>query len=316
MPSDRDPDLSVVLRVVGGGAALSRCLRHLMPQTHRPDRPVEVIVPVDSTVSGMEAVRAAFPEATFIDMGTIVPPGRERDAGVAHVLYDRRTACGLAAARAPVVALLEDYGAPASDWCENILALHRSLPHPVIGGAVEHAGSGIWNWALYFLDFGRYQPPLQEGPADYVSDVNCSYKREALFAVRPLWEQKYNEVTVHWEMMRRGGTLWRTPRLLVLQDRGPLRLSRLAAERFWWGRLFAAARLPEMSGLARLGYVILSPLIPVVMLARIAKRALRPDAANKGWFLASLPCTLLLTALWCCGEAAGYITGKASADRH
>jgi hypothetical protein len=285
-----------------------------MPQARGMAGRVEVIVPVDSTVRGMDAVREEFTDAIFIDMGVIAPPGREADADVAHILYDQRTSRGLLAARAPVIALLEDYGAPTPDWCANMIELHRRLPHAVIGGAVKHAGRGIWNWALYFLDFGRYQPPLPEGPAAYVTDVNCSYKREPLFAVRDLWEEKYNEVTVHWELMRRGGTLWRSPRLVVLQDRGPLRFPRLASERFWWGRLFAAARVPELPALARMGYVVLSPLIPVVMMARMMKRTLLGGAANKGWFIAVLPATLLLTVIWCCGEAAGYVTGKASAE--
>lgn len=78
------------------------------------------------------------------------------------------------------------------------------MPHAAIGGAVENRHHNVFNWAVFLLDFGRYQLPLPEGPANYLTDVNTGYKRAALEEVRHLWTDRYNEVTVNWELLRRG----------------------------------------------------------------------------------------------------------------
>ena len=46
--------------------------------------------------------------------------------------------------------------------------------------------------------------------------------------------------------------------------------------RFVWGRLFATLRAREQSLVGRLAYAALSPLIPAVLLARVARKANRP----------------------------------------
>ena len=143
-----------------------------------------------------------FPQVIFYDMGCVKAAGAFDSNGTAHDLYDRRTAAGLKIARGEIMAFLEDYGVPDPDWCEQIIRAHQ-LPHGVIGGAVEHSGKGSLNWAVYFLDFGRYQLPLREGPANYLTDVNVSYKRDALQSVKDLWRVNYNEVTVNWALAKK-----------------------------------------------------------------------------------------------------------------
>lgn len=306
MPGKDAIVLSVVVRVVGGGAFLRRCLDHLVRQTEGHE--VEIIVPYDSIVRGIAELERDFPQVTFVNMGVIKTDGRSVSPGKAHLLYDRRTARGLAVARGEIVALLEDYGAPDPDWCTQVLEAHR-LPYGVIGGAVEQEADGILNWAVYFLDFGRYQLPLREGPVAYLSDVNVSYKRPVLESVRSLWEDKYNEVTVHWALARQGGVLWLRPQIVVRQNRGRLSLPSLIVERFSWGRLFACRRAQEVGFAARARYILFSPVIPLVLLGRIARRALGlPHRRAK--FLRSFPILACLMLFWCLGEFVGYVTGR------
>jgi len=307
MSEDAGPKLSVVLRVVGGDVFLRRCLQHLVAPIK--DKDIEVIVPYDSTVRGIEGIKGSFPGVLFLDMGVVDDGSKPYLPDVAHILYDRRTAAGLRVAKGRIVALLEDYGAPDPDWCAQILKAHEELPHSVIGGAVEHAGKNLMNWAVYFLDFGRYQLPLAEGPAEYLTDVNVSYQKAALDSVRDLWSEKYNEVTVHWALARKGFSLWRRPQIIVRQDRGRLLFSMLVIERFCWGRLFAATRTRELSFSSRLAYVMLSPILPIVLLARMTRRALA-GKRNSGRFLLAFPLTAAMTLFWCAGELVGYVTGR------
>ncbi len=306
--ADQECLLSVIVTMVGGPVHLRRCLSRLLPQVR--SRPIEVIVPFDATAGDMAALIREYPQVEFLDRGSFVTRAAPGTQAAAHELYDRRTAWGLSAARGQVVALLQDFGAPADDWCAQLLAAHR-LPHGVIGGAVEHEGQGALNWAVYFLDFGRFQPPLREGPAPYLTDVNVSYKRTVLESVRELWHERYKEVTVNWALARRQVVLWQRPQVVVFQDRGKLSFRRLVSERFSWGRLFGSIRTREMPLWRRLVYVVLSPLIPVVLLARMTRKVLM-TRRHVGAFVRALPALVALTAIWCAGEFLGYLTGRES----
>ena len=243
-------------------------------------------------------------------MGVVKTDVRPGTQEAAHEMFDRRTAAGLNKAQGEVLALLQDYGAPDPDWCDQVLAAHR-LPYAIIGGAVEHEGEGVLNWAVYFLDFGRYQLPLHEGLTDYLTDVNVSYKREALESVRNLWSERYKEVTVNWALARQGMTLWQRPQIVVRQDRGALSFGPLISERFSWGRLFGCIRTREISPVARLLYIALSPGIPLILLARIARKVFSARR-NRARFVMSLPHLAAVTAFWCLGEFVGYVTGRES----
>lgn len=308
MSVDQKPELSVVVTIVGGAPFVHRCLANLVPQTE--GRNIEVIVPFDSTAHGIDQIRRSFPTVKLIDMGVVKTEGRPGSQQAAHEMFDRRTAAGLNFARGNILALLQDYGAPDPDWCDQVLEAHRHS-FAVIGGAVEHAGQGELNWAVYFLDFGRFQLPLREGPSEYLTDVNVSYKRDAIESVRELWTDRYKEVTVNWALARKGMVLWQRPQIVVRQDRGLLSFPSLVVERYSWGRLFGCIRTQEISHVARLFYVLFSPGIPIVLLARTARKVLN-GRRNVGRFLASLPQFCAMTFSWCLGEFVGYLTGRES----
>jgi len=300
--------LSVIVTIVGGMFFLRRCLNRLVPQTE--GRAIEVIVPYDSTAAEIAELRGEFSQVVFWDMGAVKTDGRPGTQEAAHEMFDRRKAAGLNAAKGEILALLEDYGAPDPDWCDQVIEAHR-LPHAVIGGAVEHEGKDNLNWAVYFLDFGRYQLPLPEGPSDYLTDVNVSYKRAALESVRELWAQRYKEVTIHWALARKGLVLWQRPQMVVCQDRGKLSFRHLISERFSWGRLFGCIRTREISLLSRFLYTVFSPGIPLVLFVRTARKVLA-TGKNCGRFILSLPQFFAMTFFWCFGEFVGYLTGRES----
>lgn len=300
------PRLSVIVRIVGGAPFLRRCLARLTPQAAGPS--IEIVVPHDATVGGLDQLRTDFPSVRFLDLGTVRTAARPGTPGALHELTERRAAAGLRAARGEVLGLIEDYAAPAADWCEQVLRAHQ-LPHGVIGGAVEHAASNPLNWAIYFIDFSRYQRPLPEGPTAYLTDANVSYKRAALEGVEPLWAERYNEVTVHWALAERGVALWQRPQIVVHHHRGRLPFRATAVERIAWGWHFAARRTRALTGPVRLGYVVAGPLIPAVLLGRTAKRVFA-GRRNRVAFVGALPHLVAMTWLWGLGELGGYLTGR------
>jgi len=304
------PELSVVVTVTSGGHHVEDCLKVLLAQLDAADAPrVEILVPVDASVSGLAGWAERFPSVRFPEVPGETPSAD--DPGSAHLAYDRRRATGLAAARAPILALTEDHARPAPDWCRSILAAHRRLPHAALGGAIDNASHETLTWAVYFSDFGRYQSPLPEGPAAYVSDVNVSYKRAPLLEVATSWRGTYHETAVHAALKARGGTLWRVPEITVQQARGKLSLGPVLRERFAWGRLYAGKRAHEEPPGKRWLVALGAPLLPPLLLARQLRHTVA-RGRNLRPFLRALPALTLLLCWWSAGEAVGLWTGRPS----
>lgn len=303
--------LSIVVRIVGGGEFLTRCLDSLAAQVQLA--PIEVLVPYDNQVSGIPDLAVHYSQIDFVDTGELHRSDYPSFKDL-HELYDRRTAIGLARARGEILAIVEDYGVPDPDWCNRVMNAHRVISHGVIGGAVEHNGHGLLNWAVYFLDFGRYQLPLREAPSKYVSDVNVSYKRSALESVRELWTMRYNEAIVHHGLSAKGTVLWLRPQVIVREDRGKLTLGRAVQERFHWGRVFGRVRSRFVTRIVRVLYVVATPVIPCIVTGRIIRKVLS-GGRNRRWLALSLPLVFVLSICWCIGESTAYLTSKSSERR-
>ncbi len=302
--------LSVIVRIVGGVSFLKRCLNQLVPQIQPVQ--VEVIVPFDTSITGVQVLQSEFPEIIFLDIGERVNLEGKRNrglhAGYQHHIYDIRTAAGIRKAKGEVLALIEDYVIPDTDWCAEVLKAHQ-LPHAAIGGAVEHIGHGLLNWAVYFLDFGRYQLPLREGPTLYLTDVNVSYKRKALESIRSLWENEYNEVIVNWALASDHHILWLRPEMIVRQDRGTLNFWNLLAERYYWGMIFSQKRSSRINLLKRVIFFLLCPLIPFLFIFRLARTVIA-GGRNRLKFIISIPFILPLAIAWSFGEMVGLVQVK------
>jgi hypothetical protein len=290
--------------VVDGGAVLERCLAALSTQADAPA--MEVVVPYDDTIADVARLAGRFPRYRFVAMGTVAVPGSTANAFGQHVLYDCRRSAGLKAAQGRYVAMLEDRGWPRADWASAMVGLHERIPDAVVGGAIESGAADALRQALYYCDFGRYEPPLEVGDAAYASDVNICYKRTALESVRPLWETRYQEATVNWALRRQGEQLRLSDRPRVIEERGPVDLKPALAERVHWGRTFGYVRGREGSRAACLLRIALAPLVPAVLLWRhVRKQFAVPRGMGRSARV--LPVTFLLMVCWSLGEAIGEL---------
>lgn len=289
---------------------MDHCIEALQAQVGAP--PFEVIVPIDASLPSADIARwrERFPEVAFPELCAEAET-EASDPRLRHLTYDRRRAAGLAAARGEWIALTEDHARAASDWCAQIAAAHTHLTYAVIGGAIDNASTQALNWAVYFSDFGRYQSPLPEGPADYVSDVNVSYKRAPLEAVSHTWREAYHETGVHGALLARGETLWCEPTIVVRQDRGELESGNCLRERFAWGRLYAGKRAHEVGRAKRFALALLSPFLPPLLLFRQVRNAWS-RGRNRAAFLRAFPWLVVLVVAWSTGEAVGLWTGRAT----
>ena len=145
------------------------------------------------------------------------------------------------------------------------------------------------------------------GPADFLSDVNVSYKRSALEAVNDRWRDGYYEPAVHQALRAHGGVLWLDPSIVIEHQRGRLDLLPCLRERYAWARLYAGKRCDELSPHRRAALALLAPLLPALLLARQVRGAWsrrRQENAR------ALPLVAVLLCAWSIGEAVGYWTGR------
>lgn len=304
--------VSVVVTITDGDPYLSRCLRALESQTGA--RPLEIIVPVHPALDDVEALRRRHPAIRFVDIENMPFTEPPPDPGLAHLVYDLRRASGLRAARGEIIAMTEDHALPPPDWCARMVALHAALPHAAIGGAIDHGGRGLLSWAAYFTEFIRYQNPVREGPAKFLSDVNVSYKRKPLEAIGGVWSIFYHETAVHEALTGADHTLWLSPALALQHTRGPLSLATLCRQRAAWARVFAGRRAQTISpGMRRL-LAVLAPALPALFLLRCWAVVLR-TRRNVLPLILLTPILVLLFAFWAYGESVGYFTARPTRER-
>ena len=304
------PDLSVVVALISGKTGdLERCLAALRAQQGAPA--LEVLVPYDAPCAGSVALGSRFPEARFLPLEGVDTSAARAGASREH--HDTLRTLGLRASRGRYVVLTEDHAHADPRFCAGLVAALEHHPKAgCVGGAVECGGRGLLAYAVYLCDFGRYQNPLLDGPAWFVSDSNVCYRREALDAVAPTWRdgQDYHETIVHGAIAQTGFELRLTPAVVVWQTRSGLTLGEALRERFVWGRSYAGSRVAGAPLGHRLVQAVKTPLLPFVLTARLLRGALARKR-DVGRALLATPLLLLLSAVWSLGELVGYLTGRA-----
>lgn len=304
------PELSIVVALISGRVDdLERCLGALRAQVGAP--PHEILVPYDAPCTPTPELRARFPEVTFLPLEGV--DTRAARAGASREHHDALRSLGLEAARGRYVVLTEDHAHAEPGWCAGLVQVLAENPRAgCAGGAVECGQPGLLAFAVYLCDFGRYQNPLPEGPAWYVSDSNVCYRREALTAISDVWQgdgKDYHETIVHGALAARGLELRLTPRVVVWQTRSGLGLAAALKERFVWGRSFAGSRVAGVGLGRRLVFAALTPVLPFVLTLRLLRGALAKRRFVGRALLAS-PLLLLLSTFWSIGELVGYVTGR------
>lgn len=299
------PRMSVVVGLISGRPEhLERCLRALHEQT--VPVPLEIVVPYDDPCADVVSLGHTFPAVRFIRAEGLDTTRARAGAGREH--HDTLRTIGLRAATGDVIALIEDHGYAASDWCEEMVAALDQHPRAAaIGGAVECDSTRVLSWAVYFCDFGRYQNPLPDAPAAFVSDANVAYRRAALEGVAAAWKADYHETVVHWAMAAAGLELRTTPRVVVWQARTGLRFGAALRERYVWARSFAGTRTRVAGGVTRWVWAAASPVLPLVMTWRLAKTAFA-RGSHRAQFIRALPLIVILHTVWAFGEWVGYVT--------
>ena len=282
--------ISVVLAARRRGAALRACLEALVPQVEAVGG--ELIVVIAGGVQD-DGVPEPAPGAVVVHA--------DRDA-----LVPSLWGMGIPRARFGWIALTSTDCLPAGDWVAAIVRATRAEPScAAFGGPIDPPPHGRpADWGLYFARFHAFLSPPGEGPEAGLPGENSAYRRYALERAWTDGGDGFWEAFVNRRLAELGETLRARPDLRVRMAAGN-RLADRFRERFRHGRHFGSRRTVRGS-LESSIRIASTPLLPLLLSVRAARRVARRRPGLLPRFLVTLPWVLLLLGAWSLGEAAGY----------
>lgn len=243
------------------------------------------------------------------------PPGTRPDAppvrwitGPARALVPELWGAGLEAATGDVTAFTTtEFRVPIS-WARALLDSLASGATGAGGAIALGSGASVVGRAVYFLRYSAFQPPLDDGPAHEIPGDNAAYRTDALRRHAHHMASGFWEVDFHRRIRAEGGTLRFAADATVTFRSGGALTDRLG-ERFRHGRYSGAYRTGTLGHPWWRG-VLATPLVPVVLMSRILRRAAR--TGRLGQALGGLPALVPLAAAWAAGEAVGALRARAA----
>jgi hypothetical protein len=284
-------ELTVIVGSLDADAHLPQCLESLHSACAGLD--AEILVVDGSAESGLDLLRRRFASTHFISMprGTLVP-----------ALWGR----GLHDARGRVVAFTIAQCRVGSDWARSLIDGIRSGASGVGGPLDVLPGTSATGRATFYLRYSAWLGST-EGRVREIAGDNAAYDHMALRSVRNEAAEAFWEVETHASFRELGRTLVTHPGAIAWFT-DDTRLATMAARRFAHGRHSGAFRVRQ--GIrSRWQMVVGAPLVPFVLLARVARRVARARG-HVMRFATSLGAFLVLASAWAAGEAIGAFTAE------
>jgi hypothetical protein len=259
----------------------------------------EVIVVACGNAEYAQRIGAKFPWVRVVHRSTreTVPELRRR---------------GVEQATGDIVAIIEEHCLAASNWLHQALRAHSSGNYGAVGGPiVDHAYTRLRDWVVYFCEYNGYLPPAPSGEVQDLNGANIAYRRQVLLDHHHLLGEGYWEASLHPALLGEGVKFLSAPDMIV-HHRGPFDFGYYLQQRYWFSRAFAGARAKTLPASRRLAYLLMAPLLPGLLLARIASRVWR-KRCRIDKFAMSLPLVVPVLTVWVAGEWVGYLAGPGDA---
>lgn len=288
------PSLSIVIASLDPGPVIFECLKILDSQRSEE---IEILVVDGSADDTATTVRTRFPWARVFE---------EKNARS----LPRLRGIGIAAARAPVVGILDAWCLVSSEWVAEANRIHHARPEPAAGGSVELASSerqSLSAWATYLFDYWEFVPPRREGGTRVLAGNNIVYKRGVLPPADELRKAGFWKAFANAQLKSEGHSLLSSNRLSI-QIRRRLPVGSFLRSRYHHGRSYAAMRGASWPWKTRIKWAAIAPGLPLLFMARqIRGLATKPTARN--WFVVCSPLLLAFHVSWAAGELHGYLAG-------
>jgi hypothetical protein len=293
-----EPDLSVVLAAEDTGT-LERGLRALAAQTSR-ERIELVLVSLSGEPFAFDAGELdAFAGHQLVH----TPPGASLAEG---------RALGVRAARGRYVHIGETHAFPEPEWAERVIDSFDPKWSAIVAGIENANPDGAISWANLLIDYGRWSTDLPGGEIDSTPPYNTAFERS--FALHAL-EISTDAFAPGFDLT---GLLRSEGLRILFQPAARIAHVNVSVAAHWLGQRYTGARM--RAGMRcrgwplhrRLVYAVGSPLIPVLLAARLAPTYVTVRRARSLPAL-TVPAILVGLAAVAGGELAGFVGGEDAA---
>lgn len=287
-------DISIVVASRNTRRTIGLCLQALSEQAH--DDKIEILV-LDASTDGSAEIARQYQRINVVraDPACLVPE-----------LWKQ----GIELTSGQSVAFTTANFIPAGNWVKELMLLLQS-DHAAIGGVFEkQQPDELSQWAIYFLRYAAYQPALAPQSATQLAADNAVYRRWVFEKYPHLLVDGFWEHEVNRRLKADGHSLFLAPSLRVSIGYFSTPAD-FFQQRFLHGRAFGAERAAHTSMPKRMFYIFASPLIPLILLARVTMNVLKYSPHRFKFFL-SVPWLIFYAVGWAFGELSGYLAGKHS----
>ena len=291
-PDSAPRELSVIVGCLDGASTIRDCLTALQAACAGID--AEILVADASADDTARIARESLPEARVLSLpvGTLVPS-----------LWG----AALREAQGRVVAFTIAQCVVDPGWARALLDGIRSGATGVGGRLDVRSGTSATGRATFYLRYSAWLS-VPDGPAAEIPGDNAAYDHAALRAVCDANGGSFWEVEAHAHFRAAGRRLVVHPGA-VAWFTDDTSLGTMAARRFAHGRHSGSFRV--RSGIRTRWQMMLgAPLVPFVLLVRVARRVARAPGHMAG-FVSSMGAFLVLAVAWAAGEAIGGFTAGA-----
>jgi len=297
------PQISVVVVLQCGSKAFRLALARLRAQSVASALECIIVAPSRKELNLAPEELEGFFTHRILELGPLEGEGAAKAAGVA-------------AARAPLVAFMEDHSYPDPCWAEALIEAHRRGDFAAVGPVMLNANPGsAVSWGCFLVFYGPWMAARPQQEVRHLPANQSCYRRDVLLEYGSrLSEMLQSESVLHWDLLARNQRLHQEPAARVYH----LNYSRygpMLFEYYLSSRVFAANRARAWGIPRRIVYALGSPLIPLIRWRRIVQDAAR--AALPARILRrAFPALALALVAGAAGEALGYAFGdRRAAER-
>ena len=295
MSTTHHPAISVVIASIVGAPFIDDCLDSLELQAGKCG--AEVIVVACGTAEYAARIADKYPWVRVIhraERGTV--PDLRRH--------------GVESSSGEIVAIIEEHCVAAADWLEQALKAFASGDFGVVGGPIAPNGyARLRDWVMYFCEYNNCLPPWQEGGAHGLGTASSAYSRALLLQYTEEMKAGFWESGLYPRLLADGVRFHAAAGMIVYKC-GPYNYIYYLRQRYWISRAYAGTR--GLGFFAKAVYLVASPLLPLLLLARIAVRVLQKNC-HLVKFVLSLPLLAPLMIVYVAGEIVGYLAGPGNA---
>jgi glycosyltransferase involved in cell wall biosynthesis len=293
----RIKSVSVVIASGAGGDFLFHCLDSLRGQAK--EESAEVIV-VDRC--GGDTLARVKMEYSFVTMLSTDPKD--------HLSIPELRAMGVKKAQGEIVAIIEEHCVAPPHWLHTILTSFQEEDVAIGGPICDQDYHRVRDWVVYFSEYHNYLPPWEEGERYRLNGANIAYRRQKLLDHQKVLSSGYWEVVLHPQLASEG--LFRSVPHMGIYHTGPFRYGYYLTQRYLLSRVWGAMQREKVSFMGRLLYLIIAPILPLLLLARIARRVFK-SSHRIGKFFVAFPLLIAVAIAYVWGEWLGYLTGPGDA---